>query len=131
MTNDEILNQLREKIRAEVHAELRAELIANLGGESAPARVARVAKTTKLVRPARRPAPGAKRSPAEIAKTASDVQTFVAAHPGTNAEAIKTALGVELNVIELPIKKLLASKQISRKGHKRATRYYPKTRKAA
>lgn len=123
---DQILNDLRASIEADV----RDGLLASLSGTAPTAPVARPARPARPARAAR-PAPGAKRSPAEIAKTASDVQTFVAAHPGTNAEAIKTALGVELNVIELPIKKLLASKQISRKGHKRATRYYPKTRKAA
>lgn len=132
MTNEEILNNLRDQLRAEIREEIRAELIANLGG-SAPVAVAATvpapaskAKTSKPKAPkAKTKAKGEKRAPEEIAKTMSSVLSYVKQHPGSNAEAIKKSLGVELSVVVLPIQKLLASRAITRKGHRRATRYYP------
>lgn len=133
-TNEEILNQLRkqireeerEAIRAEEREALRAELLAKLGDQAAAAPAPVRAAKTKVARATKRKGPGVKRSPEELAATAGKVLAFVTTHPGTNAEAIKGALGVELAEIELPIKKLLKSKLMSRKGQKRATRYYSK-----
>jgi hypothetical protein len=40
-------------------------------------------------------------------------------------EAIGKALGAPTKDLNLPIKKLLASKKIRSEGHKRATEYFP------
>jgi hypothetical protein len=68
---------------------------------------------------------GAKRSPDEIAGTVTALQAHIAANPGQRMEEIASALNVGTKDLTLPIKKLLADKSISRRGQKRATRYYP------
>lgn len=124
-TIDQQLAALRESIyieaRETVRAELRAELLTSLGASQAtPTPVAKAKPAS-----ARRNGPGPKRSPEEIASTASAITKFLKERPGSGAETIKTALNVDLSTIELPIKKLLASKQIKKRGQKRATKYYP------
>lgn len=128
MTNEEILNQLRTNIEAEIRREILEKVGASLTGRAiAEQAVAKqIAKTVKPKVAKTSAKPGAKRTPDEILETTEAVRKFIAAHPGANAEAIKAALGCELSVITLPIAKLLASKAISRKGVKRATRYYLK-----
>lgn len=127
---------IREEVRTEVREELRQQVLANLGGGKMVAAVqtatreALARKTGKAAVKAAKVAKakgahGPKRSPEEIAATVSQVLAYIAANPGSGAEAIKHALNVELATIELPIKKLLASKAIKRRGQKRATKYYP------
>lgn len=47
------------------------------------------------------------------------------ANPGKGAEQICPALRVSTRELAMPMKKLLASKHITRKGMRRATRYFP------
>ncbi len=68
---------------------------------------------------------GQKRDPKDLAKLVSIVEAHVKQHPGEGVEHIAPHLGVRTKEITLPIAKLLAGKKISRKGKKRATRYFP------
>jgi predicted transcriptional regulator len=73
---------------------------------------------------AKRP-PGAKRPPAELAKLTEKLGEYIKENPGLRMEAIARALATPTRELNLPIKKLLASKKIRFEGHKRATEYFP------
>lgn len=128
-TTDQILDTLRASIEADVRQQVRTELLAKLTGTTPVAKPASGRRShprgvaDKAPR-ASKPTSATKRSPADLAKTCNQVLAYVKGHPSASAEAIRTSLGVPLSVIELPIKKLLAGKALTRKGEKRATRYY-------
>lgn len=130
-TIDQQLAALMESIYAQARTEVHAEILGNLsrlnGGTTPAAMKAakRVSAPRSIIAPRNKHAPGPKRAPEEIAKTADAVFAFVKSNPGSNAEAIKAGLKQELSILELPIKKLLASKTIKKRGQRRATRYYP------
>ena len=67
---------------------------------------------------------GAKRDPAAIARLTDTLGTFIKKNPGQRIEQIGKALGISTKELSLPVKKLLAAKQISTKGQKRSTKYY-------
>lgn len=68
---------------------------------------------------------GQKRDPKDLQRIVEAVGAHVTAHPGEGVELIAKHLGVATKEITLPIAKLLGSKAITRKGVKRATRYFP------
>lgn len=102
-----------------------------------------VAELTKLVREAtyerlaaalehspggrgvERRGPGAKRTSDEIEAQAASILAFLRKNPGARAEAIASHLGTPSRSLTLALKRLLATRQITRKGQKRATRYFP------
>jgi hypothetical protein len=59
---------------------------------------------------------GAKRDPAAIARLTDTLGTFIKKNPGQRIEQIGKALGIRTKELALPVKKLLAAKQISTKG---------------
>lgn len=73
---------------------------------------------------------GQKRDPEVLAATVKEVGEYVHAHPGQGVEQIKAALNRTTAELSLPIQKLLSAKVITRKGHKRATKYFPAAAKA-
>lgn len=76
---------------------------------------------------ARRALPkGAKRPPGEIEKLTARLLEYVKGHKGERIEQIAKGMGVSTRELNLPVKKLLAGKQIRTKGHKRATQYFPR-----
>jgi hypothetical protein len=70
-------------------------------------------------------APGEKRSPDELAKLTEKLASYIKANPGQRIEQIGEGLGRPTKELSLPVKKLLRTKRISSKGHKRATTYHP------
>lgn len=132
-----LLTQLAEAIRIEERGKLLVALNnASVDIDSAAAKATKAAmkdfaaaaaaaapKAKRVVARAARAA-GTKRSAEDIEKTANAILVFVNENPGSGAEAIRKALDVDLKTIELPIKKLLASKSIKKRGVKRATKYY-------
>jgi hypothetical protein len=70
-------------------------------------------------------APGAKRPPGELVKLTEKLGDYIKANPGLRMEAIARALATPTRELNLPIKKLLASKRVRFQGHKRATEYFP------
>lgn len=80
---------------------------------------------SKTPRASGRRTTGGRRAPAEVAKTIERVRDYIIANPGKGAEQICPALGITTRELALPMKKLLGSKHISRKGVRRATRYFP------
>lgn len=74
---------------------------------------------------ARRGRGGGKRTHEELEQTAGSLKAHIEAHPGQRMEEIARALGSTTRDLALPVKKLLADKQIRTEGQKRATKYFP------
>lgn len=69
---------------------------------------------------------GAKRPPDEIVKLTAQLGEYIKAHKGERIEQIAKGMNVSTRELNLPVKKLLATKAIKTKGQKRATQYFPK-----
>ena len=67
---------------------------------------------------------GEKRSSDQIAETTKAVVSYVRKHPGQGVEAIAKGLGTVTKELTLPIRKLVAERQLKTKGQKRATKYF-------
>jgi len=74
---------------------------------------------------------GQKRDPEALAALVKAAGGYILAHPGQGVEQIGAALKYATAELALPIRKLLAAKVITRKGQKRATKYFPAAAKAA
>lgn len=70
---------------------------------------------------------GQKRDPKELEALTSKLRSYIAKHPGQRIEQIGRGIGLATKELALPAKKLIAAKQISTKGQKRATTYFPKS----
>jgi hypothetical protein len=78
---------------------------------------------------ARRPSAlpkGAKRPPEEIEKLTAQLGEYIKANKGERIEQIAKGMNVSTRELNLPVKKLLATKVIKSKGQKRATQYFPR-----
>ena len=69
---------------------------------------------------------GIKRSPEELDALVKKLLAYITKHPGQRIEQIGASLGLPSKEFVLPVKKLLSEKQITTKGQKRATVYFPK-----
>jgi hypothetical protein len=67
---------------------------------------------------------GEKRSSDQITETTKAVVTYVRKNPGQGVEAIAKGLGTVTKELTLPIRKLVAERQLKTKGQKRATKYF-------
>jgi hypothetical protein len=74
---------------------------------------------------------GAKRTPAQIEKIAARALAAITKKPGQNIEAIAKATKLGTKDLTLPVRKLIADKAIRTKGERRATKYFPKGKKAS
>jgi hypothetical protein len=90
---------------------------------SAASKTAAASKRSAKPAGAKRRKPGEKRDPNDLAATVEKLLAYVRANPGQRMEVIGAALGLPRHELALPIKKLLADKEITRKGVKRATTY--------
>ena len=122
--------QIESRLRAfvdEIRALTRQELLDALttfGSAAAKRGPGRPRKTATP--PAKAPSDvGGRRASAVVADTIERLRDRILAHPGQGAEHIGPALGLTTRQLALPITKLLASKHITRKGVRRATRYFP------
>lgn len=88
-----------------------------------------VAAALPLSGPARAGRPrggrGAKRTAANLEALSEKFAMYVKANPGLRIEQINKELGTTTKDLALPIRKLLADKEISVKGQKRSTTYFP------
>jgi DNA-binding NtrC family response regulator len=66
----------------------------------------------------------AKRSPNALAEVEAALLEEITVSPGRRIEVIGKSLGIPTKELNLPIKKLLATRKIRKKGEKRATEYY-------
>jgi hypothetical protein len=69
---------------------------------------------------------GAKRAPEEIERLTGKLADYIKGNPGQRIEQIADGMGTDTRELNLPAKKLLASKQIKTRGQKRATTYFPR-----
>jgi hypothetical protein len=60
-----------------------------------------------------------------VSKVGERFRAFVAAHPGVRIEEINAKLGTSSSDLRYPIRKLVESGVIVKRGQARATRYYP------
>jgi hypothetical protein len=69
---------------------------------------------------------GAKRDPGELEALTKKLGDFIRATPGQRIEEIGSALGVKTKELALPAKKLIAAREVSTRGRRRATTYFPR-----
>lgn len=69
---------------------------------------------------------GAKRSPDELNALTTALLRYVRQNPGQRIEQIAQGLEIATKELKLPAIKLIDDEQISTKGQKRATTYFPK-----
>jgi len=67
-----------------------------------------------------------RRSPEELDEDTSAILNFIRKNPGSSAEEISEATGLETKDLQVPIHHLLDDKHIRRRGQKRATKYFPR-----
>jgi hypothetical protein len=118
-----IVDQFVQDLTAAIEATVFATVRAALDGAVAPGGRARRGARTATTGARQR---GQKRDPKELEALTSKLRSYIAKHPGQRIEQIGQGLGLATKDLALPAKKLLAAKQISTKGQKRATTYYPK-----
>ncbi|MFZ5894530.1 MAG: DNA-binding protein [Myxococcota bacterium] len=75
---------------------------------------------------ARLRAKGAKRSPDELEQLTEQLLAYVKSNPGQRIEQIAEGMGTSTKELNLPAKKLIGSKALKTRGHKRATQYFPR-----
>lgn len=68
---------------------------------------------------------GAKRDAGELDDLRDKLLATIQANPGKRIEEIGRALGLRTRALALPVRQLLASKVVTKKGKKRATTYHP------
>lgn len=105
-----------------------AAKVAKRRGRPPKAAIAAPSAPAAPAKPAKGPAPKkagkmGRRSPSEIEATTHKILAYIKANPDSRSEAIKKALGIGKPEWLLPIQRLIESKQVSMKGHKRAATY--------
>jgi len=124
--NDQIAHRI-QAFAMELEALVRQAAVdavtASLGG--AAARTSASPRPVAKVLSAKRSS-GGKRPPELLAQTVTKAAEWIKANPGHGVEDMAKALGVVTKDLALPIQKLLANKTITRRGVKRATKYFPK-----
>lgn len=98
---------------------------AALGGTAGAGRRGRRAAAAPGASRGRSRPKGQKRTPAELERLVGSVKAYVSKSPGQGVEKMARDLGVPSKELVLPIKKLIASKDIKTRGQKRATKYFP------
>jgi hypothetical protein len=68
---------------------------------------------------------GSKRTATDLEMLSDKFASFVKANPGLRIEQINKELGTTTRDLALPIRKLIADRMVSAKGHKRSTMYFP------
>jgi hypothetical protein len=114
---EDFVNQLNQLVR-----QTALESVQDALGSGAGRGRGRGAARAAIGRGARRK--GEKRSSDQIAETTKAVVTYVRKNPGQGVEAIAKGLGTVTKELTLPIRKLVAERQLKTKGQKRATKYF-------
>jgi hypothetical protein len=90
-----------------------------------PATVAPAPKAAVPERTAPKRAPGAKRTPSELATLTAKLAEFIKANPGARMEMIAKALATPAIELRFPARKLVAAERIRTEGQKQNTVYFP------
>ena len=67
-----------------------------------------------------------KRTAADMEGLTQRILEHVRKHPGQGASQIGTALRLSTKELQLPVRKLLASRKLKTTGRKRSTKYFPR-----
>ena len=128
------VNQVVQRFVAEVAELARRAALEMLaaafgGGAAGPTPTLAAAPVAAPAAAQRRAAPrvdrGAKRPAAELDALRVRLAAFVKAHPGLRIEQMNKQLGTTTKDLALPMRKLIAEGQVSPKGRKRSTTYFP------
>jgi hypothetical protein len=123
----EFVARLESEIRAQVAAEIDSAVKDAIGNvASAIAGSGGRGRGRKLVSGIRLTGKGGRRTPDEIARTTEELLAYVKANPGQRSEQIAMGMGVATSELVLPLRKLLAEKQLKAKGVARGTTYSTK-----
>jgi len=110
---------IRESAMETVRAALGGTPSGRRGGAARGARATAASAGRRLPK-------GAKRPPGEIVKLTQRLLDYVKAHKGERIEQIAKGMSVSTRELNLPVKKLVAGKQLKTRGQKRATQYFPR-----
>ena len=107
----------------ELVAAIRASILEDIGAALGKPKPLAKAKSGHVASPN-----GAKRSPAELAKTVGFLYQAIHAFPGERIEQIAKRMSRPTHELALPIKRLLTTNAIRKTGARRATRYFPRSK---
>jgi hypothetical protein len=102
--------------------ELRA--VANASAPSRPTPAKRGPGRPRVTASAEAPAKRERRSLDDLAATSGMIVKYVRSHPGSNSETIRKELGIAKPKWARPLAMALAEKKLTKKGEKRATKYW-------
>lgn len=109
------------KFAADIRAAIIEELAHMIQGNAKP-----TARGRALMSSNQQGQAGQKRPPAVLANHVDRLRSAIMANPGAGIEELGKRLAMPTKHLILPVKKLLQARQILTKGHKRATRYFPR-----
>jgi hypothetical protein len=115
-----IINDFADQLTATVRQAVIDEILGAVPGRSSSEK--RAAARPQGARRAK----GEKRPAKEIAETVETLLSYIKKHPGERIEQIATGLKTSTRELHLPTKKLIATKKVTARGQKRATRYFPR-----
>lgn len=129
---DAFVAELTELVRRAALEAVSAAVNEQMGGLRKPARLPTSAASTKASPAQAASSPknngsrkrGEKRSQEELSALKDRVLEYIQGNSGQGVEGIAKALGTSTRELSLPIRRLLADKQITSRGEKRATRYF-------
>jgi len=119
------LENILQRFAHEIPDAVLADIIESLGERTGFLKLKGAVTAMKGKRmPAQKALPkGQKRSPEALHQLELQLAQYIAKHPGQRIEQIGQAMGVSTKELALPVRKLIASKQVKTKGQKRATTY--------
>ena len=121
-----ILDTALEQVRAALLEEASAAVRHALEGGEGPTHIKTRGKPGPKPKANKRPK-GAKREPQEIEALTKSFIAQVKKTPGQNVETLARSLGVTTKDLQLPVQKALQRPaQVTTKGQKRGTKYFPK-----
>jgi len=114
------IEELARRFVDELKSIAREEVVQILGGALSTATA-----TSRARRPANgRRGRGEKRAPKALEALQAKALATIKAAPGKRVEELNRELGVKSGELALPLRKLVASKEIRTTGARRATRYF-------
>jgi hypothetical protein len=118
-TIDSFIEELSATVRRAALASVQAAL-----GDSTPARRGPDRPKMKFRVGGQAKAPIGKRSPEQVQAMAAKIASYVHSNPGKRLEQIASGLGTSTHELRFPVRKLLATKTLTKKGQKRGTTYF-------
>ena len=122
----EIANLARVRTLDQLRGAFAKGIGAALDTSAAEALSGNYAGPVKAARRAPAPVKWAKRDPKAIAQLGVRFVRYVQRRPGSSVEQIARGMQCRTSALTLPVHNALAAGEVTKKGERRATRYYPK-----